>query len=91
MRPRQAVKRVLIGGFLTQGLMSSEPVLLEWLKALRWHRLTTEPLARWPQLLTDETWNRIYGRLESLARTLRGRPAASALASLIRDNPHKGV
>ena len=85
MMPRQVVKRVLIGGFLTQGLMSSEPLLLEWLKALRWHRLATEPLAGWPQLLTDETWNRIYGRLESLARTLRGRPAASVLTRLIQD------
>ncbi|NQT08684.1 hypothetical protein HQ586_06370 [Candidatus Bathyarchaeota archaeon] len=65
--------------------MSSEPLLLEWLKTLRWHRLATEPLAGWPQLLTDEAWNRIYGRLENLARTLRSRPAASALARLIQD------
>ena len=85
MRPRQVAKRVMIGGFLTQGIISSEPVLLEWMKALRWRRLTMEPLAGWPQLLTDETWNRIYGRLESLAKTLRGRPAASALARLIQD------
>lgn len=91
MRPRQVAKRVLIGGFLTQGLMSSEPVLLERLKAMRWHRLTTEPYARIPQILTDATWKRLTDLWENLARTLRSRPAASALASLIRDNPHKGA
>ena len=87
MKPRQLAKRFLIGGFLTQGLrlISPEPVLLERLKALRLKKLTTEPLAGWPQIITDETWNRLYGKLESLARTLRSRPLASSLAKLIKD------
>lgn len=76
----------MTAGLLSQ-LVSYEPEILSLVSRLRWHRLSTPPFSKWPQLLTDETWNRLHGRLETLARTLRSRPAASTLARVIQDRP----
>jgi hypothetical protein len=70
---------------LTPRIVSPEPVLLQRLKALRWYRLTTEPYARLPQVLTDTTWERLTDLWEDVARILRGRPLASALAEMVED------